>query len=77
MGSTACPSALPGWSRRTPRGHVDQAEGHAGTTRGGRYTGTAAVFAGATGVSFRLVDVTHAECDETNQEARMDTPYCP
>ena len=49
----------------------------AGTTRGGSYSGTSSVFAGATGVAFRLADVTHAECDGSNQEAQLDTPFCP
>ena len=49
----------------------------AGTTRGGSYSGTSSVFAGATGVAFRLTDVTHAECDGSNQEAQLDTPFCP
>ncbi len=48
-----------------------------GATTTGLYEGVASSFAGASAVNFRLVGVTHLECDETNQDVALDNTFCP
>ncbi len=44
---------------------------------GGVFSLSSAAFAGARGYVMRLGGYSHAECDETNHELRVETPLCP